>query len=80
MQDFEAQKEAYERQRNYQYEQKIMAEFWEKHKDAREIVCTKDGKPMAAIYVTPWGDNQEQFKGLMKMVQDRMVYACDMDQ
>jgi hypothetical protein len=63
-----------------EYESKYIVEFLEKHKDAREILCTRDGMPMAAIYVTPWGDNQEQFKAIMANVRDRMVYACDMDE
>ena len=63
-----------------EYEAKYIVEFLEKHRDAREIICTRDGKPMAALYITPWGDSQEKFKTIMRMVQDRMVYSCDMDE
>ncbi len=62
-----------------EYESRYIAEFCEKHKDAEEWLFSKDKKPLCAIYITPWGRNQEEFKNLMKMVQGRMIYECDLD-
>lgn len=58
-------------------EWEIAKKFLEDHKNAKEIICTKEGTPLFALYITPWGANQEKFKNIMRLCKERMVYYCD---
>jgi hypothetical protein len=51
--------------------------FLKHHKNASEIVVNKQGKPLAAIYFTPTGMHQTEFKSLIRNVRDSMQYASD---
>ena len=35
------------------------------------------GEPLAAVYLTPTGKNQEMVKEIIRSVQSRLQYACD---
>jgi len=47
------------------------------HRNAQEIVTNLEGFPLAAIYVTPFGDHQAQVKEIMRRVQDTHLYECE---
>lgn len=61
---------------------KIAIDFSEKHKDAQFILCQKDGDkwPLAALYTTPWGSTQKEFKALCRSVQDDFEYGFSLEQ
>ncbi|MGZ3742732.1 MAG: hypothetical protein ACXVB1_00175 [Pseudobdellovibrionaceae bacterium] len=54
--------------------------FLSHHKNSCEIILNSKGEPLAAIYFTPTGSHQEEFKHLMKMVRDRTQYAHERDE
>jgi hypothetical protein len=55
-------------------EKKYEYEFFAKHSPENcEIITTKEGKPLAAVYLTPLGHHQEFVKNVFK----RVAYSTD---
>lgn len=51
--------------------------FARHHNNASEVVYSKEGKILAAVYFTPNGMNQEELKNLMRSIRDRVCYSGD---
>lgn len=51
--------------------------FLKHHRNAQEVIFNKNGQPLAAVYFTPVGIHQEEFKNLMREIQNRVQYAGD---
>lgn len=45
--------------------------FMRHHKNADELVLTKDGEPLAAVYFTPKGRHPEDLRSLMAAIRER---------
>lgn len=52
--------------------------FLKHHHNAHELVYNKAGEPLAAVYFTPTGMNQEEVKKLMRTIQERLQYSGEM--
>jgi hypothetical protein len=53
--------------------------FLNHHRQACELVFDKQGKPMAAIYFTPQAQDKIWAKSFFRKVQERVLYANEMD-
>ena len=54
---------------NHEFE----ANFLREHINCCEMIVDKEGKPLAAVYFTPFGKEKERFKAIMKEIRDRIV-------
>jgi hypothetical protein len=53
--------------------------FCKHHRHACEMIYDKEGEPMAAIYFTPQAMDKEQNKRFFRAVQERTLYAYELE-
>ena len=52
--------------------------FYKHHKHACEMLFSKDGECLAAIYYTPAAKDRQETKAIFKAVRERTLYGFEM--
>lgn len=53
--------------------------FLKHHKNADELVCAKEGFPIAAVYFTPEAYQRKRTKEFFRMLREEMLYRNEME-
>lgn len=68
-------KQGSEKERSYKFNWL----FLKHHHNADEIIYSVSGKEvLCAVYFSPEAKNREELKRIMRLIQERMHYACEL--